>query len=135
MKSIMMAILICCITGCFAPKNETPQSAAEAISALLSNRDYSTLFQERYSEWHKVEAEGVEPEVAIKRLSAMWEKQHDMLVKVFDQLASSEFTLSKSEMPQKTETGDVATATISINGKDMSYSLYKMNNGLWGFHM
>ena len=135
MKSLMMAILICCITGCFAPENETPQGAAAAISDLLSNRDYSTLFQERYSEWHKVEAEGVEAEVAITRLSAMWEKQHDMLASVFKQLASAEFALSKSEMPQKTETGDVATANVSVNGKDITYRLYRMKNGLWGFHL
>lgn len=135
MKAIIMTMLICCVAGCSATKKETPQDGAAAISDLLQKRDYSTLFQERYSEWHKVEAEGVEPEVAIKKLSAMWEKQHDMLASVFKQLASAEFALSKSEMPQKTETGDVATANVSVNGKDIAYRLYRMKNGLWGFHL
>jgi hypothetical protein len=80
-----MIILICC-AGCFSAKTETPQGGAAAISNLLKKRDYNTLFQERYSEWYKVEAEGVKPEVAIKKLSALCDKQHDVLVNVFDQL-------------------------------------------------
>lgn len=135
MKALMMTMLICFVVGCSATKKETPQDGAAAISDLLLKRDYSTLFQERYSEWHKVKTEGIEPGVAIEKLSAMFEKQHDMQVSVFKQLASAEFTLSKSEMPQMTETGDVAAATVSVNGKDITYRLYRMKNGLWGFHL
>ena len=57
-----------------------------------------------------------------------------MLLSVFKQLASAEFTLSKSDTPNQQETGDVATATITLNGKDIPYQLFKMKNGLWGFH-
>ncbi|HEY5653437.1 MAG TPA: hypothetical protein VIR63_03600 [Pontiella sp.] len=134
MKLIMMAILICC-AGCSAPKEETPQAAAAVISELLQQRNYSTLFQERYSEWHKVEAEGVPPEVAISKLTALFEKQHDTLVDVYNQLAKAEFTINQNDIPQKTETGDVASATISLNGENIPYRLYKMKTGLWGFHL
>ncbi len=134
LKVVMMIMLSCCV-GCSATKTETPKDGAAAISDLLQKRNYSTLFQERYSEWYKVEAEGVEPEVAITKLSALCEKQYDMLVRVFDQLASAEFTLSRNEMPQKTETADVATAIVSVNGEDIPYRLYRMKNGLWGFHL
>ncbi len=134
MKGILLAVVMCCL-GCSAVKSETPQEGATAIGDLLKKRDYSTLFQQRYSEWHKVEAQGANPEVAIKKLSAAWEKNHDMLVKLFEQLTTAEYTLSKNDMPQKTETGDVATANVSLGEKKIPYRLYKMKNGLWGFHM
>ncbi len=134
MKALIMALLICCF-GCSAAKTETPQRGARAIGDLLKARDYSTLFQERYCEWYKVEAQGMAPDAAIKKLSARHETQHDLLVALFDQLSAAEFTLSRSDTPQETETGDVATATVTLEGRDIPSRLYKMKNGRWGFHL
>ena len=133
-KYFLISMLLCVNAGFCATEQETPQDAAGTIAGLLEKRDYSTLFEQRYTEWYKVEAEGVAPEAAIKKLSSRWEKQHGMLLSVFKQLASAEFTLSKSDTPNQQETGDVATATITLNGKDIPYQLFKMKNGLWGFH-
>lgn len=118
--------------GVFA---ETPKEGAAAILQLVTDRNYSVLFQQRYCEWYKVEAEGVEPEKAINKLSSMWEKNHEMMVQLYKQLANADFELSKNEKPQETETGDVATATVLIGEKKVPYSLYKMKSGRWGFHL
>ncbi|MCP4352675.1 MAG: hypothetical protein GY795_45045 [Desulfobacterales bacterium] len=131
-RIIIFVIVMFCALEAAA---ETPQEGATAILKLLKGRNYSDLFQQRYSEWHKVEARGIKPEEAVKKLSAMWEKNYDMLVKLFEQLAKAEFELTKREKPQKTETGDIATATVTIGEKKIPYRLYKMKNGLWGFHI
>ena len=76
-----------------------------------------------------------ETQTAIKKLTPMWEKNHGIMVNLFEQLSQSEFTLTKDEKYLKTETGDVATAKVTIQGKEIPYRLYKMKNGLWGFRM
>lgn len=129
---IVFAIVMFCALEVAA---ETPQEGATAILKMLKARNYSDLFQQRYSEWHKVEAEGVKPEVAIKKLSTIWEKNYDMLVKLFEKLSNAQFKITKNDNPQKTETGDIATSTVTIGEKKIPYRLYKMKNGLWGFHM
>lgn len=135
--TLVAMMLLFAMTLLWAPSAaaETPQEGAKAILTLLKERNYTDLFQKRYSEWYKAEAEGMKPEAAIERLSARWEKNHDMMVKLYEQLASSEFELSKNEMPQETETGDIATAMVSIGEKKVPYCLYKMKSGLWGFHL
>lgn len=130
-------ILVCSLIIFYAVDAiaETPQEAAASILKLLKDKNYSDLFQQRYTEWYKAEAEGIETQRAIEKLTTSWEKNHDMMVKLFDQLSSAIFMLSKNENHQKTETGDVATAKVTIGGKEIPYCLYKMNNGLWGFHI
>lgn len=135
MKKRVVAIAI--IVFCCAMKAaaETPQEGAAVILNLLEGRNYSDLFQQRYSDWYKVEAEGVEPEAAIKKLSGFMEKNYDTLIILFENLAHTEFEISTREKSRETEAGDVATATIAIDGKEIPYRLYKMKNGLWGFDM
>jgi hypothetical protein len=135
MTRLILTTLLICAFGCTGNKSETPSEAASTIGTLLKNRDYTTLFQERYSEWHKVETEGIEPEAAIAKLSGMFEKNHEMLVAMYDQLATADYAFSQNEMPQTSETGEIATATISVNGRELSVKLYKMTNGRWGFHL
>lgn len=132
MKQILVAILMCCALGAAA---ETPKEGAVTMLKLLKERNYNDLFQQRYAEWYKVEAEGKETAEAIKKLSSMWERNYDMMVKLFEQLASAEYDISTTDNPLQSETGDVATATVSIGGKSVTYRLYKMKNGLWGFHL
>ena len=68
-------------------------------------------------------------------MSTIFEKNYDMMVKLFEQLTSCEYELSKREKPQKTETGDIASGTVLLGEKKIPYRLYKMKSGLWGFHM
>lgn len=138
LRPILACLLLGCCAGTFAAapeKAETPQEGAKAILELLKARDYDTLFRQRYSEWHKVEAEGKDPKAAVKKLAARWEKRHEAMVDLFTKLAAAEFEPGKNERPQKTETDELATATISLNGRDIPYSLYRMKNGRWGFHL
>jgi hypothetical protein len=114
---------------------ETPQEGAMAILKLLEERDYDSLFKKRYSEWYKVEAEGKNPEEAIQKLSSIWERNHDKMVNLFEQLAHAEYELSRIGSPLITETGAVATGIISLEEKKVPYLLYEMKSGLWGFHM
>ena len=132
MKRTLIALVMC---GAFGATAETPQEGATAILKLLKDRNYTDLFSQRYSEWHKVEASGKTPEEAVKKLSALWERNYDMMVTLFEQLSKAEYKLSKSEIQQKSETGDMATGTVSIGDKTIPYRLYKMKNGRWGFHM
>ena len=114
---------------------ETPQEGASKILKFLKAKNYSDLFQQRYTEWYKAEEAGMKTEKAIDKLSARWEKNHEMMVNLYEQLSKAKFEFSKNQNPQKTETGDVATAKVTIAGKQVPYRLYKMSNGLWGFHM
>ena len=114
---------------------ETPKQGAEAMLKLLKERNYADLFQKRYTEFYKAEKEGVKPAQAIKQLSAMWERNHDMMLKLFEQLAKANFEMSKTERPQPSETGDIATCTIVMGEEKIPYQLYKMKTGLWGFRM
>jgi hypothetical protein len=54
---------------------------------------------------------------------------------IYTQLAEAEFELSEREKPQVSETGETATATVKMGEKERPFKLYKMKNGLWGFHM
>lgn len=131
-KRILFAMIMCCALGAVA---ETPKEGASAILKLLEAREYSTLFQQRYSEWYKVETEGKDPAEAVRKLSARWERNYAMMVDLFVQLSSADFQISRTDTPQESETGEVATGTVLIGGKDIPYQLYKMKNGLWGFHL
>jgi len=123
---------MCCVIGAFA---ETPQEGAATMFKLLKERNYSELFQQRYAEWYKVAAEGREPAEAIKQLSSVWERNYDMMVSLYEQLAGAEYEMGKTDAPQQTETGETATGSVSIGGKTIPYTLYKMKSGLWGFHL
>ena len=114
---------------------ETPQEGASKILEYLEGKNYSDIFQHRYTEWYKAEAAGMKTKTAIDKLSTRWEKNHGVMVNLYKQLSKAEFKFSKNQNPQKTETGDVATAKVTIGGKEVPYRLYKMKNGLWGFHM
>ncbi len=132
MKRILAVWVMCCALGVAA---EPPQEGSKAMLKMLKERNYDALFKQRYSEWYKVEAEGKNSDEAIQKLSSIWEKNYDMMVSLFEQLAGAEYELSKNENPQISETGDVATATVSIGEKKVPYPLYKMKSGLWGFHL
>jgi len=136
-KYFLIMLAICCAFGAVAEtaKVETPKQGAITILKMLKERNYTDLFHQRYSEWYKVELEGMDPDKALKMLSSRWERNYDTMINLFEQLADSDYTISKTESPQKTETGDVATATVSIGGRKIPYRLYKMKNGLWGFHL
>lgn len=114
---------------------ETPQEAAKAIHDLLETENYAELFPARYSEWHKVAAEGVAPEQAIEKLAGMFKKQREPLLAIYSQLADADFTLGDYEYAQVTETGKVATATVKLGEREIPFKLYEMKNGLWGFHL
>ena len=124
------------LAGCGSKEMaETPQAAAKAILELVEARDYATLFPTRYSEWYKVDKEGVPHDQAIGKLSGQFEKQYDMIVDLYTQLSSASFELGVHEYAQEMETGEKATATVTIRGQEMPFSLYRMKNGLWGFHL
>ena len=114
---------------------ETPQEGAKAICELVKAQNYSELFTTRYSEWYKVENEGIPADKAIAQLSRGYKKQHEMILSVYTQLAEAEFELSERAKPQVSETGEIATATVKLGEKERPFKLYKMKNGLWGFHM
>jgi hypothetical protein len=114
---------------------ETPKEGATAICELIKAENYTELFPSRYSEWYKIENEGIAPEQAIAQLSRGYQKQHEMILDVYSQLADAKFEISERENPQKSETGKVATATVTIGDKQRPFKLYEMKNGLWGFHM
>ena len=134
MKRVLTAAMVWMImmTGAMA---ETPQEGAKAILDLIKARNYQELFPTRYSEWHKVEAEGVPVDKAVEKLSRMFEKKHEMIVGMYEQLATADFTMGKSEIVQKGETGDMATAEVTVGDKKVPFRLYKMENGKWGFHL
>jgi len=113
---------------------ETPQEASKAILMLLEQKDYDELFRTRYSELHKAEKEGKVDE-AIKTLSGYWDKNHQTMIGLFEQLSNGHFTISKHDYAQITETGQKATCQVTIGGKIIPYSLYEMKTGRWGFHM
>ena len=131
LKVFLPLILISALPLCA----ETPNEAATAIHDLIQNKNYEVLFPKRYTEWHKVEKEGVPPEKAIARLSGMFEKQHEILLSVYAQLKEAEFTLSETEIVQPTETGKMASATVTVRGKEIPFRLYEMKDGTWGFHL
>ena len=133
MKRILSLILLT-LTAVVA-NAETPQEAAKAIHDLIQAENYAELFPTRYSEWHKVEAEGVAPEKAIERLSAMFKKQREPMLSIYSQLAEAEFELSTKEKPQVSETGNIATATVKFGEREIPFKLYEMKSGLWGFHL
>jgi len=114
---------------------ESPNEAASAIRQLIQSENYSELFRNRYSEWHKVEAEKADPQEAINRLSARWKKQRDTYLAVYTQLTSAQFTPGKTTTPQGSETGETATTKVKLGDRTVDFTLYKMKNGLWGFHM
>ena len=132
MNRILVVLVMCCALGAVA---ETPQEGSKAILEMLKERNYDELFKQRYSEWYKVEAEGKKPDEAIQKLSAIWERNYGTMINLFEQLADAEYELSRNENPQRSETGDVATGTVSLGEKKMPYPLYKLKSGLWGFHM
>ena len=114
---------------------ETPQEGAKAIYELIKAENYAELFPTRYSEWYKVENEGIASDKAIAQLSRGYQKNHEMILSIYRQLAEAEFELSQREKPQVSETGEIATATVKMGEKERPFKLYKMKNGLWGFHM
>ena len=134
-KKIIVFVCVLFVMGAVDAFAESPQEASSTILKLLKDKNYSDLFQQRFTEWYKAEAEGIETQTAIKKLTPRWEKNHGIMVNLFEQLSQSEFTLTKDEKYLKTETGDVATAKVTIQGKEIPYRLYKMKNGLWGFRM
>lgn len=126
-----LAVLL--IWGALSTAAETPQEAATTILNLLKERNYEALFQQRYSQWHRVKAEG--GDAAITKLSAVWERDYDKALLLFQQLSTADYKLGKSERPRTGETGEIATATVSIDGEALPYQLFRMKSGLWGFQM
>ena len=131
-RLVTVCLFLLTATGTYA---ETPQEGAAEILTLLKARNYAELFPARYSEWHKTETEGVPLEEAVKRLSRIFEKNHDMMVGVYEQLTKAEFTTGENEHAQISETGETATAEVTIGEKTVPFTLYKMKNGKWGFHL
>jgi hypothetical protein len=129
---VVVALVLCCAVTAAA---ETPKEGAAEILKLLADKNYTELFPARYTEWYKTEEDGAEPEVAVEKLAGMWEKNYAMMTELFTQLTEADFVITQDEQHQKTETGDVATATVTIGGQEVPYRLFKMNNGLWGFHL
>ncbi|MDH5525479.1 MAG: hypothetical protein OEY01_16035 [Desulfobulbaceae bacterium] len=113
---------------------ETPREASKAILELLTAQNYEKLFRTRYCELYKAKSEG-EVSKAIKILSAYWEKDHETMINLFEQLSNGDFLISKHEYAQVTETGQKATCQVTLGQKNIPYTLYEMKNGLWGFHM
>ncbi len=133
MKTLLiLAIALICSNTLQA---ETPQEASKAIHALLVAKDYKTLFTTRYSEWHKVAKDGVEPDKAVEKLSSMFEKKHVILVDLYKSLSTAKFEMGKNEHAQESETGKTATAQVPIGDKEIPFTLYEMKNGKWGFHL
>jgi hypothetical protein len=128
---LFLSMLCCAIIS----RAETPAEAAAEIHRLIQAKQYEMLFTQRYSEWHKIESSGESQEDAIKKLSAMFEKQIVMMLQVYQQLSQAEFSLGKSPHPQKSETGDTATATINLGHKEIPFTLHLMKSGVWGFHL
>ena len=128
-------ILFCSLLGALTLNAETPQEGAKAIYELIKAENYTELFPSRYSEWYKVENEGIASDKAIARLSRGYQKNHEMILSIYTQLAEAEFELSQRENPQISETGEIATATVKMGEKERPFKLYKMKNGRWGFHM
>lgn len=118
-----------------AAQAETPQEAAQVIHDLIKSENYSKLFTTRYSEWHKVETDGITPEKAVEKLSGMFKKQREPLLAIYSQLAAADFTIETRDNPQISETGKVATATVKLGERDIPFKLYEMKSGLWGFHL
>jgi hypothetical protein len=114
---------------------ETPNEGASVIHELIKERKYDILFPTRYSEWYKIEKEGIGKEEAVAKLSKMFEKQHGVLLSVYKQLSEATFTISEKENPQVSETGKVASATIELGSKEIPFKLYEMKDGTWGFHL
>ncbi len=114
---------------------ETPNKAASEIHSLLASKDYDTLFKTRYSEWYKAKKENMKEEDAIKMLSQRFEKQHSILLSVYEQLKTAKFTISERENPQQSENGKVAQAMVTVNSKKLPFKLYQMKDDKWGFHL
>jgi len=136
MKKIALRLLIVLsIIGSVTLHAETPNEGAAQIRELIKEKKYDVLFPSRYTEWHKAEKEGIGKGEAIAKLSKMFEKQREAILAVYSQLAEAEFTISKRENPQASETGKVASATIKVGGKEIPFKLYEMKDGTWGFHL
>ena len=128
-------ILILCLFCAVALSAETPREGAKAIHKLIKDRDYSELFQTRYSEWFTLEDANKRPEEAIEKLGSVWELNRDVVLSIFKQLSKADFEISENPNPLENETGEVATADVQIGQREVPYKLYKMTNGLWAFHM
>ncbi len=123
------------VSAADAPKAETPKDGAAAILKLLKDRSYSELFQKRYSEFYKAEAQGMKPEQAVEKLTEVFNKNYDRLLKQYEAMAKADFTIEKNPAPQQTETDEIATATVQIGETKTPCRLYKMKTGGWGFHL
>ena len=137
MKNTVLRIAIALSILCSAcsKHSETPNEAATAIRDLIKEKKYDVLFSERYSEWYKVKEEGIGKDEAVAKLSGMLEKQYDVVVSIYDQLATSDFTISEKENPQEGETGKVASTVIKVGTREVPFKLYEMKDGTWGFHL
>ena len=114
---------------------ETPAEGAAVIHELVKEKNYDVLFPTRYSEWYKVKKEGVAEDVAIAKLSKLFEKEHEVILSAYAQLTKADFTLSEQENPQISETGKVASAIVKISSKEIPFKLYEIKGGAWGFRL
>ena len=112
---------------------ETPNEGAKTILDLVKAKNYADLFKTRYAEWYKVEAEKADPQAAVEKLSKRWEKQNATILSIYEQLSTAEYELGTMDNPQVSETGEVATATVTLGQKKIPFKFYKMKSGLWGF--
>ncbi len=133
--SVKQLITLLCFTVAAIAHAETPQEAAQVIHGLIKAENYTELFTTRYSEWHKVESEGIAPAKAVEMLSGGLKKRRETMLSIYRQLSEANFTISTSETPQVSETGQVATAKVKIGEREGPFKIYEMKNGLWGFHL
>lgn len=127
-------VLLCALLAALFARAETPQAGAQAIHALILAENYVELFTTRYSEWYKVEQQGMDPDRAIAQLTRGYQAQRELLLSVYAQLSEAQFALSQSAHPQTSENGSIATATVQLGDRHIPIKLYQMQNGLWGFH-
>jgi hypothetical protein len=112
---------------------ETPNDAAKVILELVTSENYSDLARNRYAEWYKAELEKTDAEEAIARLSAIWKKRREVLLSAYTQLTTAEFTLGQTATPLPSETGETATAKMTMGTKTVNFTFYRMKTGVWGF--
>lgn len=137
MKNTVLRIAIALSILCSAcsKHSETPNEAAAAIRDLIKEKEYDILFPERYSEWYKTKEEGIGKDEAVAKLSGMLEKRHELIVSIYDQLVTADFTVTEEGNPQESETGKVASTVIEVSTREVPFKLYEMKDGTWGFHL
>lgn len=130
MKSFLCLLLLLAAS---VVRADTPNEAAKAVLELVKAENYSELFRTRYTEWYKIDSEKMSAEEAITQLASRWKKQREMVLSIYTQLSTAEFTVSDKGSGLVSETGERATAKVTMGTQQIDFVLYRMKNGLWGF--